>query len=269
MRKYFSLIKIKFLTNIQYKVATFSGIINQFVWGTMKVFLYSALYNSGCVSNSVVMSFSELTSYIWLEQLLLPLVAPWMIEINIIESIKLGNIGYDLLKPIDLYSAWFCQILSGRCSKAIIRCLPVFFFIFFLPTEYRLSLPISAFNFILFIFSLILTLILVTAINMYIYILTIITFSSVGVKLFFSILVNFCSGNVIPLPFFSKKFMFFLKLTPFYYMQNIPFRIYSGNFSENVILQNVFMQFLWIIITVLIGRFLIYRIRKKITIQGG
>ena len=44
MSYYFSYLKIKFLNEIQYKVAAFAGICTQFAWGAMYIMLYSVFF---------------------------------------------------------------------------------------------------------------------------------------------------------------------------------------------------------------------------------
>lgn len=44
---YLAYFRIKFLNEIQYKLAAFSGILTQFAWGGMLIMLYTSFLNNG------------------------------------------------------------------------------------------------------------------------------------------------------------------------------------------------------------------------------
>ena len=81
--------------------------------------------------------------------------------------------------------------------------------------------------------------------------------------------VEFLSGNIIPLPFFPKKYLFIVELSPFAYMQNVPFRIYSGNLAGREIYQCILRQIFWLVTLMFLGIVIWKRAEKRIIIQGG
>ena len=81
--------------------------------------------------------------------------------------------------------------------------------------------------------------------------------------------VDFLSGNIIPLPFFPKKYLFLVEMSPFAYMQNVPFRIYSGDLAGGEIYQCVLKQILWLAALMFLGIVLWKQAAKRIIIQGG
>ena len=81
--------------------------------------------------------------------------------------------------------------------------------------------------------------------------------------------VDFLSGNVIPLPFFPKKYLFLLELSPFAYMQNVPFRIYSGELAGGEAYQCILRQILWLVTLMLFGIVIWKQAEKRIVVQGG
>ena len=91
-----------------------------------------------------------------------------------------------------------------------------------------------------------------------------------GIKTVFHLIADFLSGLVIPLAFMPDKLVSFLKFTPFYYMQNLPFNIYIGYITdEKEILVSIIFQIIWIILLTVIGKELLEKKIKKIEIQGG
>ena len=80
---------------------------------------------------------------------------------------------------------------------------------------------------------------------------------------------DFFMGNVIPLPFFPERFRKVVEWLPFPYMQNVPFRVYSGNLPVADLGPVVAKQVLWLVILVAAGLFTWKQVEKKIVVQGG
>ena len=81
--------------------------------------------------------------------------------------------------------------------------------------------------------------------------------------------VDFLSGNIIPLPFFPKKYLSLLEWLPFAYMQNVPFRIYSGELVGAEMYQCILKQIFWLVTLMFLGIVLWKQAEKRIVIQGG
>jgi ABC-2 type transport system permease protein len=73
----------------------------------------------------------------------------------------------------------------------------------------------------------------------------------------------------VPLPFFPTPVRAVVELLPFAAMQNMPFRIYSGNIAGMETLKGMILQVFWLITLVIIGRFSLKRALKKVISQGG
>lgn len=267
MRAYISFFKIKFINGLQYRAAAYAGVITQFAWGMMYIMLYETFYNTNPSASS--MELSQLVSYIWLQQAFLTLFMTWFVDNDILDLITSGNVAYELVRPLNLYNSWFSKSCATRVSKAILRCFPIIIIAIIMPNPYKLMLPNSLFSFTLFIISMILSLIIIVSYNMFIYILSFYTISPIGIKIIFTTTADFLSGGLIPLPLLPDSILKVIYLTPFAYMQNTPFLIYSGNISEEKALQAIGIQLIWAIILILFGKFLMGRVFKKIVVQGG
>ena len=65
MKPYLSLLRVRFLNGLQYRAAAFGGLVTQFFWGLMLIFIFSAFYGDAAYSNGF--SFNDLVTYIWLQ----------------------------------------------------------------------------------------------------------------------------------------------------------------------------------------------------------
>lgn len=267
MKKYLSFFRIRFNTGLQYRAAAAAGICTQFFWGLMEILMFRAFYQVDPAS--FPMGFSQLSSYIWLQQAFLALFMSWFFDNEIFASITSGNISYELARPLDLYSMWFIKNVAIRLSKAVLRCMPILLVAFLLPSPYGLSLPSSLSGFLLFVVTMILALCLVVSFSMLIYITTFFTLSPQGIRIVAVSLIELLSGALIPLPFFPDTIRKVLNWTPFASMQNLPFRIYSGNIVGMEMVQSIGLQFFWLLALGLVGKLWMDYALKKVIVQGG
>lgn len=215
------------------------------------------------------MTFPALVSYIWLQQAFLALFMTWFWESELFDSITTGNVAYELCRPVRLYHMWFVRGLAVRLSKAVLRCFPVLFFSLLMPKPFRLILPASLLTILLFFLSMALGTLVVVAFGMLVYMTVFYTISSQGIKLMVTSLSEFLSGAVIPLPFLPDGIRQAVELLPFASMQNVPFRIYSGDLAGGAMIKSLCLQVFWLAVLVLAGSFLESKALKRVIIQGG
>lgn len=267
MRVYLSFFRMRFIHGLQYRAAAAAGIVTQFVWGFMEILLFRAFYQSGC--ESFPMTFPALANYIWLQQAFLALFMTWFWEAELFDTITSGNVVYELCRPVGLYPMWFARGLAVRLSKTALRCAPILVIASLLPAPYCLTLPPDITTALLFFLSMVLAWLLVVAFGMIVYMSTFYTISSQGVKMMVTSLSEFLSGAVIPLPFLPDGVRTIVELLPFASMQNVPFRIYSGDLSGAAMERSLMLQLIWLAALVIIGCFMESRALKRVVIQGG
>ncbi len=267
MRGYISYFKMKFIHGLQYRAAAYAGIATQFAWGFMYIMMYDTFYKSN--PQMAPMEFSQLASYIWLQQAFLVLFMTWFLDNEIFDLISKGNVSYELCRPLDIYNIWFAKSCAGRLSKALLRCFPILIIAFLLPEPYRFTLPSSYLSGVLFIIAMILGFIVVVAYCMFVYIFTFYTISPMGVRIALVMTADFFSGGLIPLPFLPQWLTKYIELSPFAAMQNVPFRIYSGNMDLKEAMIAIVLQIFWGILLVVLGKLLISKTLKKVVVQGG
>lgn len=267
MKMYISVFGIRFINSLQYRAAMFGAIITRFAWGFMEVLAYSMLYRTG--SAVFPMEFSQTVSYIWMQQTLIVLFSVVFSDGEIYSAIGSGSIAYELVRPMNLYGRWFCQSAANRVAFTILNCLPVLLVALIIPEPYRMSLPLDAGQFFLFLLSAVLALCVVVAFAMLMYISLFYTLSQRGVKIIVTALTTFLSGGVIPLPFFPAPVLAVARLLPFAAMQNMPLLIYSGNIAGLDAIKGIFFQLFWLAVLFLIGQFTMHRALKKVIVQGG
>ncbi|MHB1484214.1 MAG: ABC transporter permease [Saccharofermentanales bacterium] len=267
MRKYLAVFRMRLISGMQYRVAAWAGVCTQFFWGFLYIMIYTAFYKSS--SAEPPMPYSQLVSYIWLQQAFLAIIMLWWQDNELLSNITSGNIAYELCRPYDLFTFWISRLLAMRVSNVMLRCLPILLIAFILPKPYGISLPPDISAFLMFVLSLSLALVLVIAISMFIYILTFITLSPVGSRLIIGVAAEFLAGSVIPIPLMPKTLQNILNWFPFRYTADLPFRIFSGNIGYSEAISGMLIQLTWIAALLFAGSMAFKKIMRRVVIQGG
>lgn len=267
MRKYLAFFRLRFAMGLQYRAAAAAGVVTQFVWGGMEVLVFCAFYRAD--ADSFPMTLQATCSYIWLQQAFLALFMAWLMENEIFDCIKNGNVSYEMCRPMDIYTMWFTRSTANRISKAVLRCMPILLAAGFIPAPYGMALPDSPKAASLFLLGMILGLLVVVAFCMLVYAITFFTISPEGVRMVAISAVELLAGSIIPIPFFPGPVRKVLELLPFASMQNVPLRIYSGDLTGGAAGQALVLQVFWLAVLVFLGKLLMGMAEKKITVQGG
>ncbi len=267
MSSYFSMFRMKLIAGMQYRAAAWAGIATQFFWGLMLLMIFQAFYRSS--GTEPPLSWSQLVAYMWLNQAFLAMIMLWYVDGELLSSITDGQVAYELCRPYNMYGFWFARLAATRLSSVALRCLPILVVSFLLPEPFRMMLPASIESLGAFLLSMCLSLLLVTAVSMFIYILTFITMSSSGSRLFIGIAAEFLAGQVIPLPLMPQWLQKVLNFLPYRYISDLPFRLYSGNISGYDAVFQIGVQVAWILGLCLLGKLAYGKIMRRIVIQGG
>lgn len=267
MKKYYYFFRLRFSEGVQYRMATVTALTTQLIWGLMECLAYKAIGEAS--QGNLPMNYSSLVTYIWLKEAFLALFNVWTADNDLFGSIVDGGIAYEICRPVSVYSMWFARSTGARISEGFLRCIPVLVCAFLMPEPYKMTTPISGIAFMQFIITSFLALGITVAFCMFVYMLCFFTISPQGWRMVLTGAVDFLSGNIIPLPFFPKKYLMLLELSPFTYMQNVPFRIYSGDLSGREIYMSMMKQCFWLLVLIIFGYIAWKQAEKRIVIQGG
>lgn len=266
MRGYISYFKTEVKAGLQYKTAALSGLATQYFWGMIFALVYTSFYSHTQIQD---ISISQLMDYVWLNQALYVLIYIGIKDEDIIGSIKDGTVAYELLRPYDLYTWWYIKLIARRYAQVILRCLPVLVFAYILPDPYSLSLPISINSFLMFLFSMFLGTIVVTSINMIVNSLAFFTNENRGISSIIYTIADLLEGGQIPLPLLSGVVLLIASFTPFRFIEDLPFRLYSGHIDLMTGLEEIKIELIWIISLIIIGKLILKKALSKVSIQGG
>jgi ABC-2 type transport system permease protein len=265
MRPYLAVIAARFRLLFQYRAAAFAGICTQFFWGIMHVMVFTAFYAQASDPASLPMTLAQVVTYTWLVQAFLVLL-PWNIDPDVQLMVRTGNVAYELIRPIDLYTLWFCRALSWRAGPALLRIVPLFLGAYLIG---GLQLPPSMPSALWFGVSMLAALVLSTTITTVMMISLFWTISGNGTVRLMAGLVITLSGMQVPIPLFPDWSQPLLNALPFRGLIDTPFRIYLGHIPPENILGPLFHQIGWAVALLFLGRWLLLRVQRRLVVQGG
>ena len=267
MKKYYSILKMRFINRLQYRAAVIGLILKNFLFALTEILMYMALYRTN--PNAFPMGLSQIVSYVWMQQILIVLFSVVIEDWEIYSAISSGFICYDLVRPVDLYGRWFCQSAGNRLAITLLGNLPVLLLALIIPKPYRMSMPISLEQLLLFLVSAVLAFAVVMAFAMLMYISLFYIISQRGIRIIVTAVTTFLSGRVVPLPFFPEKVLAVVRMLPFAAMQNMPLQIFCGNITGSAAFKGICFQMVWFVVLWTVGKLFMRQALTRVVVQGG
>lgn len=261
----------RFLLVMQYRSAAVAGFVTQCWWGGLKVMILAAFYAASTAPAPITLT--QAITYIWLSQGLLTLL-PWMSDPEVSAAVRTGAVTYDRLRPVDAYAFWFVRSAGWTAARVIPRsALMLLFAGVALPlfgwSEWGWQPPADLLAMLGFAGSMLLALLLSTAMMMLVNIITLATLTDRGAMAMTVPLVITLSGNLLPLALFPDWMHTALLMQPFAGLLDIPVRIYMGNLVGTGVLLGLGLQLSWIVAMTTLGRFTMSRALRRLEVQGG
>lgn len=259
------MLRVRCSTLLQYRAAAFAGFLTQLFWGFFKVMLFTSLYMQSASPIQHPLTLEQTIGMIWMAQMLLGLL-PWNVDREIEHQIRTGQVAYELLRPVNLYSLWFARSFAMRLIPTILRSIP---FIFCLLVG-LIHIPCPSWSaFFFFLASCFMGLILSASITTLVSITLFWTVSGQGIQRLLPHVASLLSGLTIPLLFFPAWFQPLLNWQPFRGVIDLPSRLYVGVLSTEEGMSVILFQALWSLILILVG---VYAMRSRLrccVIDGG
>lgn len=263
---FYAALLMRVKTGLQYRVSALAGMSTQFFWGWMLIMIYTAFYAE---SNQSPESLPRIIAYVWLQQAFLHAVSLWILDPELADTIRSGQVAYELVRPQDIYLMWLAKLTGARLAAVALRFPPVLLFSFFMPAAYRFSLPASPEAFFLFLAALLLGMGIVLTYMLAAYITLFYVLSSDGILWAFSVAAQFLAGQFLPLLFMSEGLQRIFYCLPFAYVNDFAFRIYTGEYNTDFALRGMGIQIIWIAVLSLTGRLMLAHALKRTVVQGG
>jgi ABC-2 type transport system permease protein len=250
---------------LQYRSAAWAGVVTQIVFGWILVSMRGAFYAHS--KQIPPMPYAEMVTYTWLGQALFAMT-PYLgnPDPEVRESIRSGNIAYDLTRPVDIHTVWWVRNMASRLAPTLLRSGPVVILALWF---FRMQPPPSVLAFLCFLLAMMGALLLISSLITLLLTCMFWTTSGDGLMRLTPALSSTLSGQILPLSLFPDSIQPLLKFLPFSGMVDAPYRFWSGGNPPEAIGGVLLHQLLWTLCFVLLGRFLLRRGMQRLVVAGG
>ena len=263
MKAYFSVFRMRWRMELQYRGAVVGGIICQVFFGLILIALYRALYQS----RPQTMPLASVTTYVWLQQAFFRMLLAS--DGDLLDKIRTGSIAYDLCRPLQLYGYYYVRIMAQKLVGSLMRAAPMLVFASLLPKGWGIEAPVSPAAFLVAVMGLLLGLLCVCALENITMAFTMRTLDSRGVQAMLNLLMMTLSGNILPLTLFPDSWQKVVTLLPYAQLLDAPIRLYSGQWPMTEAPRVLLTQCVWTLLLIGLGLLLWRQNQKRLIIQGG
>lgn len=263
MRAYWAIFKMRFIALLQYRTAALAGLFCQTFFGLIMVTAYTAFYRSSHATPPL--SLPQVVTYVWLGQALLGM-QPWGVDNELAGLIRSGNVAYELLRPLDLFTHWYVRCVALRIAPTLLRAVPMTIIAL---ACLGMQLPASIASAGAFLLALTGAALLAGALTVVMSLSLLWTLSGEGIVYLMGTAAMFFSGMIIPLPLFPDWAQGVLAVLPFRGVTDAPYRLYMGQMPPEAVVGVVTHQLAWTIALLLFGRWLLGKGCRRLVVQGG
>jgi ABC-2 type transport system permease protein len=263
MRLFCALIRLSFQRQLTYRAANLAGLATNLFFGLLRAAVLVALY--GARQEVAGLSLTGAITYTGLTQGLIAFLSlfNWY---EVMDSVYNGQIGSDLLKPIDYFSFWLARDL-GRAGASLL--LRGFTMMAFYALIFDLAWPRGWLQWLSLALAMLLALLVSFSWRFLINLAAFWVPNALGVGRFGFIVSWFLSGFLMPLRFFPDWFVRLCYLTPFPHTVNTVVEVYLGLLSGPDLARALLGQLLWLLGLVAAGQVVLRAGVRRLVIQGG
>ncbi|MBF0787811.1 MULTISPECIES: ABC-2 family transporter protein [unclassified Streptococcus] len=264
MKKEISIIQISFQSILNYKSSVLLLIVQASVQIMISVSLWAYIYQSN-QTRIAGYNFTSMVQY-YLGTIIFSYFVFYPVDWEINDDIHSGNFFSILLKPITFYRYYFCKMLGDRIAHLLFSIIPVILFSSIYYRNEFLSIETFIFGSISIVLSMVLWFLLSCCVGMLSFWLENIFFV-LTVK---EIVIQFLSGIVLPLNFFSNNVRLFVDMLPFKYLVYEPLQIIRNEtYQPMEALGVICVQLIWCILLYMLSRFLLRKGVEHFSNVGG
>ncbi|MBI5877467.1 MAG: ABC-2 family transporter protein [Chloroflexi bacterium] len=258
-----ALIRLSFRRQMTYRAAALAGLATNAFFGVLHAYIMTALF--GARDSVAGYTIPGVVTYVALTQALIGIIATWGWW-DVVNSIRTGDIGGDLARPIDYFTYWCMRDIGRGLAQFLLRGVTI---MILMAIFFPIVLPPSAAHWLATILSLALALLCSFAWR-FLYSLTAFwSQDAVGVSRFAMSLATFLSGFLMPIALMPDWAGSLMRLTPFPAMVNTPIEIYLGIVPVEVLPFALVQQAFWFVVLAACAQSVLALGVRKLVIQGG
>lgn len=272
MKKFFKLYKPFTTSTIQrmlsYKVNFFIFVFGNILKTLVVFYLWKAVFDNSKQTIMNGFSLNEMVIYIFISTMIGSAMSTNTVY-TVGMEVKDGSIAMNLIKPINYRMRLLFEAIGEFLYGTVCVVIPLW--IILIAAQYFSSreLPPDIGTIGAFILSTILGFLILFLFNFCFGLIAFYVTNLWGVSHLKDAVINFFSGQLIPIAFFPIWLQKFLNFVPFGSLNYTPVMIYLKKITGVALLQALGIQMFWIIVLLTFSSFLWNRAINKLTILGG
>jgi ABC-2 type transport system permease protein len=263
MRLYIELARKAAQRQLAYRQANLAGLATNLFFGALRAYVLIALY--GARPAIAGYTLAAAVTYTGLTQATLRVVQifGW---IEIIKTVRTGDIVSDLAKPFDYYLFWLAQDMGTNVTHLVVRGVPIMLaYALVTPLVWPADLGAG----VAALLSLCLAMLVSFAWRFCLNIISLWTADAIGIVRLGATVALFFSGFLVPVRFFPAWLQTLAYWTPFPYFIEVPVQIWLGVLNGPDVSGLLVRQVMWLIALTMLGRLMLAAGTRKLVIQGG
>jgi ABC-2 type transport system permease protein len=254
---------VGFVNTLAYRLRYFTGIVTYFIYVSVYYFIWKAIYEHSASIEGF--DFAHLLTYIGVGWIIRSFYFN-NIDQELAYQVMEGRLAMDLIKPVNIQMMYVARAAGESVFRLALLTFPTAVVLFLV---YPLRLPASLGDAGAFLVSVILSFLIVAAINFAVGTFALRLQSILGLLRAKFFLLELFSGLLLPMTFFPHVVQKILDLLPFQYISYVPMLIYLGKLSGGGVARAIAIQILWVAILLALGDALWRWSTRKLIIQGG
>jgi ABC-2 type transport system permease protein len=262
-RVFWEIVRRAIQRQVTYRAATLAGLATNFFFGLLRAAVLVALY--GARQQVAGMSVQDAITYTGLTQAIIAYLSffGWY---DLAQSVYSGQVGADLLKPVNLFTFWMGQDLGRALVQMLLRGLPL---MAFYALAFRIATPGSAGQWLALLAALGLSWLVSYSWRFLANLAAFWSPNASGIiRLVFTV-SWFLSGFMMPLRFLPGWFQTVCYLTPFPATINTVVEVYLGLLHGPALLGALAWQAAWAAALIIGGQALLRAGVRRLVILGG
>lgn len=263
MKLYLKIARMSFRRVLVYRTVFVSGILTNSFFALITCVVYQALYRAGGAVAGY--SLQDMISYTWLTQALISIGAGWIIDRDLGNAIRTGNVVNDLMRPWSFFGYTMSLDLGGRIGNMVFRGSVTYVIGLLYFNAHIPNLPEAAAFCIALILAMLISCLLQFMVNLASFWLL----DSSGLLMFTNVCLQVFSGFLVPLAFFPLPLQYVAAALPFRAITSLPIQAFLGQAQGAALWELFAIQLFWLVILGISARVMLSRAMNKVVIQGG
>lgn len=263
LRFYFEVARTAYRRQIIYRWANLAGLFTNIFFGIIMSFVLIALYQNRAVTAGY--DLRDALSYTWMVQSLIMVVLPfgW---IDLMLTIRTGEVITDLSKPCDFFLYWSSRELGRAVYYFLFRCLPIYLAGFLL---FGLEAGSNWFTWPTFLGCLALGTMTGVVFRVLLNLVAFWMLEARAMIVLGTTFAQFLTGAYIPLAFFPAWLYSLAGRLPFYGMMNAPAQVFLGKLGGLALGDEMLLQLGWLLVLIVLVRLITSIATRRVVVQGG